>query len=791
MSIVNTTVTTPQVNVIPATKPMEGMDATKPVEHRITPKQDISVPGVSVIPATRRSVQGGNQFHKQKDLRVAAYCRVSTGDESQQTSYTNQRAFYSGIIQSRSGWSFVGIYADEARSGTNRIHRKEFNRMIEDAKAGKIDYIMTKSISRFARNTIDTLDCVRQLRQLNPPVGIVFEKENIDTLNATGELILTILSALAQDESRSLSDNIRWTFQKNFQSGKPQINLDRMLGYDKGENGEWLINEEQAKIVRFIFEKYACGHSALSIANLANEAGMRTINGKKWRADSVLTVLRNEKYVGDLEMQKTITKDFLTHRASINRGEAPRYYVKDHHVGIVDRFTWDKVQMMLGNGKGKMEGTEERGDEEKPAKRGAVSSPFVNLICGAKIAGEDGHECGERFTRMTYSGTATGYYDERSKGFDPKTETEGYTFQYPVWRCGRKLGEKSIPTPQRAQPSQSACPSTLVQECALEQSFMEMLYSLRRDYIEKGEQSYLVTEFKEAYDTAYRRTSKNSYSIQRMELLDSQIRELEQNYQKTISRQVEAMRDAALEKHADLNTSLANGEITMEEIEINIRSGLVTGSTEIPWASVRTIEEGSEAAIYADLARDLKNRLEDYKKERATLEAEQGLTSVMKRNYDFFLQCLMELPEENFAGMKINVNGLDVDGSMFRDKYGKARVGVRSAVNTGHVKVTSERIAQAPDYLRFERGIYAAFIKSGKVKGGVVEYDTSFGVRLVSVGNDRTLSSFLGFRRCHEDGTVEFLDEVWKVNGKTITYRRKKLKRVKKSVAENTVECGE
>lgn len=318
---------------------------------------------------------------------------------------------------------------------------------------------------------------------------------------------------------------------------------------------------------------------------------------------------------------------------------------------------------------------------------------------------------------------------------------------------------------------------------------MEMLYGLKRDWNERGEQSYLATEFKKAYDAAYKRLSKNSYSIQRMELLDSQIRELEQNYQKTISRQVEAMRDAALEKHADLNTSLADGEITLEEIELNIRNGLATGNTEILWASVRTIEEGSEAAIYADLARDLKNRLEDYKKERVTLETEQGLTTVMKRNYDFFMQCLMELPEENFAGMKMNVNGLDVDGSMFQDKYGKAKIGVRSAVNTGHVKVTSERIAQAPDYLRFERGIYAAFITSGKIKGSVVEYDPSFGVRLVSVGNDRTLSSFLGFRRCHEDGTVEFLDEVWKVNGKTITYRRKKLKRVKKNV-ENAVECG-
>ena len=151
---------------------------------------------VSVIPATRRSVQNGGQLRAQTNIRVAAYCRVSTGDESQQTSYTTQKAFYTNLITNKPGWRFAGIYADEALSGTSRAHRVEFNRMMEDAKAGKLDYIVSKSISRFARNTVDTLTCIRELRQLTPPVGVYFEKENIDTLDAKGELILTILSAL-------------------------------------------------------------------------------------------------------------------------------------------------------------------------------------------------------------------------------------------------------------------------------------------------------------------------------------------------------------------------------------------------------------------------------------------------------------------------------------------------------------------------------------------------------------------------------------------------------------------
>ena len=216
-------------------------------------------PEVIIIPATKRSAEQGGQILSQQPLRVAAYCRVSTGDESQQTSYTTQKRFYTQMIASRPGWTLAGIYADEAISGTSRSKRRQFNEMMKDALGGRMDYIVTKSISRFARNTIDTLECVRQLRQLTPPVGVYFEKENIDTLDATGELILTILSALAQDESRSISDNIRWSIQRKFQRGEPMVDLKRMLGYDSGPHGEWIINPRQAATVHYIFERFVAG----------------------------------------------------------------------------------------------------------------------------------------------------------------------------------------------------------------------------------------------------------------------------------------------------------------------------------------------------------------------------------------------------------------------------------------------------------------------------------------------------------------------------------------------------
>lgn len=643
---------------------------------------------VNVIPATKGLVNGG-KLRDKKELRVAAYCRVSTGDESQQTSYTTQKAFYSSYINSKKGWKMAGIYADTAISGTSRARRKEFNRMIDDAMSGKIDYIVTKSISRFARNTVDTLNCVRQLRQQSPPIGIYFEKENIDTLDASSELLLTILSALAQEESRSISENIRWTFQKKFQSGKPQINLNRMLGYDKGEDGEWVINSEQAEVIRFIFRKYVSGHSANSIAHQANDIGMRTVNGKLWTAGAVLDTLRNEKYVGDLEMQKTVTKDFLTHRSIKNIDEAPKYYVKDHHAAIIDRFTWDKVQMSLG----------ERGATNKKTKEkfkgGQRKSPFYNLTCGEII---DGKECGECFLRMTYSGTAKGYRDERSEGFDPETQLEKYMYAYPVWRCKRKV-KKMIPE----------CSSMVIQECALEQSFMELLYRLKWDYEARGKDSWIENEFQSVYHRVFEQLKGNSYVLQRMEILDKRMKELESTLQKTVEQQAESITDVGNDEAAHT-------------------------------------EDLHEKAIYLALADNLSLRIEEYRREREALEKDQEVIGGMKKNYDFFVECLKKMPALNSADMKTDIDSC-------------ARKRQKEAERT-------------PDYLRFDRSIYCSFIQSGKVRGDEIEYLTNFGVKLISYGNSRTLKDFLGYKKYNEDGTVEFLNTCWKVNDRKIQYRR-------------------
>lgn len=747
---------------------------------------------VSIIPATVRSVQNGGQLKTQNNIRVAAYCRVSTGDESQQTSYTTQKAFYTDLITKKPGWIFAGIYADEAKSGTNREHREEFNRMMKDAMDGKLDYIVTKSISRFARNTIDSLTCTRELRQLKPPVGIYFEKENIDTLDAKGELILTILSALAQDESRSISDNIRWSIQKKFQAGVPHINLKRMLGYELGENKQWVIVPEQAEIIRYIFDRFVKGQTANKIARELNQMGRTTVNGRKWTASAVLIVLRNEKYVGDIEMQKTITKDFLTHRSSINKGEAPRYYVKNHHVGIIDRVTWDKVQAMLYE--------KPRADTTKgPGKKKAKSikgSPFGNLRCGAILEnGPDAEKtCGEGFFRVTYTGVANGYTDERSlkaTGEDTGEYLEKYSYSYPIWRCKRKIGERDAEPPKNGTPDQKMysrskkgcmsnaekeaankrCPSEIYHECALEQSFMELLYSMKRDYEENGEASTIMAMFNNVYEQILKRAKNNSISGQRVAAVNSQIEDLEERLQDVISHQVEALREAALEQSTELNERLSNGEITLDDIDTDIRSGLTPSSIGTSFYDFEA-EEGSEAQIYTELVRDLQERLKTLRQERQTIEEEQGDLAVMKKNFEFFLACLKELPEQNAAGMPLKVNGLDVQGTLTRDAEGNPIEGRTRAITSGKLKVTPERIAEAPDMLRFEKGIYCAFIKSGILQGDVAIYKTNFGVTLTTKGNRRTLNSFMGYKRCDLNGTVVYVDAPYKVYGFSVQYRR-------------------
>lgn len=282
-------------------------------------------------------------INEQKKRRVAGYARVSTEHEEQATSYEAQMDYYTNYINSREDWIFVGMYSDEGITATNTKKRDGFNQMVEDALAGKIDLIVTKSVSRFARNTVDSLTTVRVLKEKG--VEIYFEKENIWTLDSKGELLITIMSSLAQEESRSISENTTWGKRKQFADGRASIGFKHFLGYDKGPNGEFVINEEQAVTVRYIYKRYLEGFSTYKIACELTDMGVPTPAGKKkWHPSSVMSILKNEKYKGDALLQKTFTKDFLTHQSVVNNGEVPQYYVEGHHDGIVTADQFETVQ---------------------------------------------------------------------------------------------------------------------------------------------------------------------------------------------------------------------------------------------------------------------------------------------------------------------------------------------------------------------------------------------------------------------------------------------------------------
>lgn len=300
---------------------------------------------VTIIPrkATDIKVTEGYEVKKK---RVAGYARVSTELDEQQNSYRSQLDYYTNYINSRSDWEFVGMYSDEGITGTSTKKREGFNSMIDDALDGKIDMIITKSVSRFARNTVDTLSTVRKLKSIG--VEVYFEKENIYTLDSKGELLLTILSSLAQEESRSISENTTWGQRKRMADGHGCLAFSHFLGYDKGPNGEFVINEEQANIVRRIFYEYLDGKNASDIAKRLTQDGIKTVTGKdKWSNSSILSILKNEKYKGDCLMQKYYINDYLDKKLVKNKGELQQYYVENHHKPIVSSEVFDKVQILI------------------------------------------------------------------------------------------------------------------------------------------------------------------------------------------------------------------------------------------------------------------------------------------------------------------------------------------------------------------------------------------------------------------------------------------------------------
>ena len=274
---------------------------------------------VTVIPPTLHL-----QTHQPKaqtvKRRVAGYARVSTDSEEQQTSYAAQVEYYTSYIQERSDWEFVKVYTDEGISATNTKHRDGFNQMISDALDGKIDLIVTKSVSRFARNTVDSLTTVRKLKEKG--IEVYFQKENIYTLDSKGELLITIMSSLAQEESRSISENVTWGQRKRMADGKVSLPYGRFLGYRKGENGLPEIVPEEAEIIRFIYRNFMHGDTPHHIAEKLTLKGISTPGGKRiWSASTIESILTNEKYKGAALLQKKFTVDFLTKKTKINEGD--------------------------------------------------------------------------------------------------------------------------------------------------------------------------------------------------------------------------------------------------------------------------------------------------------------------------------------------------------------------------------------------------------------------------------------------------------------------------------------
>ena len=311
--------------------------------------------------------------------RVAAYARVSTDSDEQFTSFEAQVDYYTRQITANADWALVEVYTDEGISGTNTKKRDGFNRMIADALSGKIDLVITKSISRFARNTVDTLTAVRQLKEKG--VEVYFEKENIYTMDSKGELLITIMSSLAQEESRSISENVAWGKRAKCEEGKVYLPYKQFLGYEKGPDGQPQIVEGQAKTVRLIYALFLDGLMPSSIAKRLEAMGTLSPAGKqRWQTSTVESILRNEKYKGDALLQKTFCVDFLTKKMKRNEGELPQYYVEQSHPAIVSPEVFDEVQQEL----------KRRREARYVGRSGCFSS---KIVCG---------ECGSYFGRKVW-----------------------------------------------------------------------------------------------------------------------------------------------------------------------------------------------------------------------------------------------------------------------------------------------------------------------------------------------------------------------------------------------------
>ena len=412
--------------------------------------------------------------------RVAAYARVSTSSEEQLTSYEAQVDYYTRFIQSKPEWEFVRVYTDEGISAVNTKKREGFNQMVRDALNGKIDLIVTKSVSRFARNTVDSLVTVRKLKEKG--VEVYFEKENIYTLDSKGELLITIMSSLAQEESRSISENVTWGWRKRIADGKVSVAYSHFLGYEKGPDGNMQIVEEEAKVVREIYAMFLDGKTPSGIAAALTKRGVPTPAGKAtWQASTVKSILSNEKYRGDALLQKTFTVDFLTKKAKVNEGEAPQYYVENSHPAIVSAEVFELVQAEL---------TKRR---QRGGRTSAVTPFSGRLICG---------ECGAYFGSKVWHSTDA--------------------YRSVIYRCNRKYEKKGAP-----------CPSPHVREEELRAAFEKALGML----LERR------SEIFSAYETIIANLTDTAQLDRELERAQARLDEAHQEMERMARRNAEIAQD--------------------------------------------------------------------------------------------------------------------------------------------------------------------------------------------------------------------------------------------------------
>ncbi|AKA72361.1 recombinase family protein [Clostridium scatologenes] len=445
--------------------------------------------------------------------RVAAYARVSTDNEEQLSSFDAQMDYYTRHIKSNPAWTFIEVYTDEGISATSTKKREGFKRMISDALNGKIDLIITKSVSRFARNTVDTLTTVRKLKEKG--VEVYFEKENIYTLDSKGELLITIMSSLAQEESRSISENVTWGQRKRFADGKVSLPYKRFLGYEKGEGGLPKIVEKEAVIVRLIYKLFLEGKTPSWVAKYLTTNKIPTPGGKEiWRQSTVLSILQNEKYKGDAILQKSFTVDFLTKKKKTNEGEVPQYYVENSHPAIISHEVYDLTQSEIKKRK-KVKGYKTSGD--------CFSG---KIVCG---------NCGSFYGRKVWHSTSK--------------------YRRVIWQCNSKFkNDKKCDTPHIYEDTLKeaflqAFNSILKNKAKILKGYEEIIQALTDTTKLDKESAKLQNELEVVSELLKKCVEENAYTVLDQAEYEERYNSLSERY-KAIENKITEINDKCIERNA-------------------------------------------------------------------------------------------------------------------------------------------------------------------------------------------------------------------------------------------------